>query len=294
MLNAEQLVEALPSRSTLATGRGCPHGLTIGQYRHPPSTIEFPGLQNALLVVHLKGPVAVEEKQGRSSWVRRWTDRQYVSLTPAGSPVARRFQGQPEVLLLQIAPSLLDEVLVEAADIDPQSASLIPRFAHPDAVIYRYCRLLAREVECSTDPGSAFAQDLLGRAIALAVLRRHSTMSGSRQDEPMRIAPARLKRVLEFMHAELSGNSSLTQIAALSGLSPTHFARAFRLTMGIPPHRYLVNLRMELARRLLEETRTPIAQVAERCGFEHASSFTTAFRKSTGVTPREWRLDRRT
>ena len=77
-----------------------------------------------------------------------------------------------------------------------------------------------------------------------------------------------------------------------SGLSPSHFARAFRAAMGEPPHRYLVRLRIKMARELLEHTRLPVIEVGLRCGFEQTTHFATMFRKMTGLSPRAYRAAR--
>ena len=287
------LADLLPSRPVLSSFGGGSSDVLLERYHHPPGAIAVPGLTNTLLVMHMRGPVAVEEKSERSGWVRRWTDMGQASVTPAGTPVARRFVGRPEILLIQISPRLLDEVIVEAIDVDPGSVKVLPSFARHDPMLDRYGRLLEEEIAHPSGPGHQLAQDLLGKAIALTLLRRYSTLDPGPPDRLVRIAPARIQRVIDVMHEETERNPTLADLAALSGLSATHFARAFRSTTGSPPHRYLMALRMARARRLLVETDLPVGDVAARCGFEQAGSFATAFRKAVGVTPREWRLERR-
>ncbi len=293
MSSLEPFAHLLPSRPVLSSDSGGSTDTILERYHHPPGVIAVPGLTNTLVVMHMRGPVAVEEKSEHSGWVRRWTDRGQASVTPAGAPVARRFTARPEVLLIQIAPRLLDQVVIESIDIEPKSVTVLPSFARPDPTLDNYCRLLEEEVAHPTGPGHELARDLLGRSIALTLIRRYSTLRPSPPDDVGQITPARIKRVLDFMHEETDRNPTLADFAALSGLSATHFARAFRSTTGSPPHKYLMAVRMARGRRLLGETDLPIVDVAFRCGFEQAGSFATAFRKSTGVTPREWRQERR-
>lgn len=290
MLSPEQFAALLPSHprfSNLNRGRR----VVVEVYHHPPSTIRVPGLRDTLLVFHLKGPIAVEQWSG-GSWQRRWTNERQVSITPPDEPVTRRFQGRPEVLLLQIDPGLLSEVALETADGDPGSVSVAPSFAQTDAQLDAYARLLLDESRAAEEPGAALALDLLERMVTLHVLRRHSSLGTIPAAETVRISPARLQRVIEYMHEAQSLNPTLVELADLCRLSPTHFARAFRAATGMPPHRYLIAVRLAEARRLLEETRLPITEIAALCGYEQASSFATAFRKHVGVTPRAWRTDR--
>ena len=292
-MDLKPFAHRLPSSPVLSSGSEGSSGTILERYHHPPGEISVPSVTNALVVIHMRGPLSVEEWSEHSGWVRRWTDKGQASVTPAGSPVARRFTGRPEVLLVQVATQLIEEVIVEAVDVEPRTIALTPSFARPDPTLDNYCRLFEEEVAHPSGPGHRLAQDLLGRAIALALVRRHSTLDPGPPNDIVRITPARIQRVIDFMHEETDRNPTLVDFAALSGLSATHFARAFRSTTGSPPHQYLMAVRMARGRRLLAETDLPIGEVAFRCGFEQAGSFATAFRKTTGVTPREWRREQR-
>jgi AraC family transcriptional regulator len=103
------------------------------------------------------------------------------------------------------------------------------------------------------------------------------------------LAPYRLKRVLERIESGLADRLSLERLSAEAGLNATHFSRAFKQSFGVPPHRHLVRRRLERARDLLASTNLSILQVALEVGYGSHSHFTTAFRKSTGLTPREFR-----
>ena len=98
--------------------------------------------------------------------------------------------------------------------------------------------------------------------------------------------------MLDYVRRETSRAPTLKEMASIAGLSPTHFGRAFRATTGMAPHKYLQDLRMERARRLLETTKLSITQIALQCGFEQSTSFATSFKKLVGVSPRTWRAER--
>jgi len=102
------------------------------------------------------------------------------------------------------------------------------------------------------------------------------------------LPPHRLRRALEYMEEHLDVSIGLAEIAAEVGLSPHHFCTAFRVSTGLPPHRYLVKLRVERAKELLS-TGLAIAQVANACGFASQQHLTTAFKQALGITPGRWR-----
>jgi AraC family transcriptional regulator len=79
----------------------------------------------------------------------------------------------------------------------------------------------------------------------------------------------------------------LSELAALAELSPYHFARAFKQSFSIPPHHYHIGRRIERAKEMLS-TRS-VTEVVLAVGFAETSSFSAAFRKTTGLTPTEFR-----
>jgi AraC family transcriptional regulator len=97
------------------------------------------------------------------------------------------------------------------------------------------------------------------------------------------------KKVVEFIEQNLAGDIRLTVMASVVGLSPYHFGRAFKQSFGVPPHRYHVQRRIERAKILLAEVSQSVTAVAIAVGFAETSSFSAAFRRVTGVSPRVFR-----
>ena len=79
------------------------------------------------------------------------------------------------------------------------------------------------------------------------------------------------------------------KLSALVYMSPYHFARLFKRSTGLPPHRFLVRCRIDEARALLAARTASIADISRSVGFRTSSHFTTTFRRITGVTPGAYR-----
>ena len=107
------------------------------------------------------------------------------------------------------------------------------------------------------------------------------------------LTPRVLHRVREYIDGHLAENVELDAMANLTGLSRSHFSRAFKKSVGIPPHNYLMQRRLEHAQKLLAETDVPLAQIALESGFGDQSHFSRRFRVSLGMTPRSYRRSRR-
>jgi AraC family transcriptional regulator len=93
----------------------------------------------------------------------------------------------------------------------------------------------------------------------------------------------------EMLLANLTGATPLASIAAACGLSPSHFARAFRKSTGMPPHAWLNQARVERAMVLLRQRNQSLSAIALKCGFVDQSHFTRVFVRRIGLTPGAWR-----
>ena len=107
------------------------------------------------------------------------------------------------------------------------------------------------------------------------------------------LTPRALQRIREYIDRHLEENVELETLADTAGLSKWHFARAFKQSVGMPPHFYLIQRRLERAQRLLAETDLSLAQIALKSGFSDQSHFSRRFRMFLGVTPRSFRWSQR-
>jgi AraC-like DNA-binding protein len=97
------------------------------------------------------------------------------------------------------------------------------------------------------------------------------------------------RRAKELLVANLGGSVALAAIAQECQLSLSHFSRAFRESIGVAPHRWLLNRRVELAKDLLRDRASSLSEIALRCGFADQSHFTRVFTRRVGVSPGAWR-----
>ncbi|MFV3132025.1 helix-turn-helix domain-containing protein [Niveispirillum sp. KHB5.9] len=104
---------------------------------------------------------------------------------------------------------------------------------------------------------------------------------------------SRQRRILSYIDAHLQDDLTLERLAAEIDLSPDHFGRAFRASLGVSPLRYIAQRRLQRAKALLLDPGMSITDIAMALGFATASHFTSNFHKATGTTPSQWRRDRR-
>lgn len=139
--------------------------------------------------------------------------------------------------------------------------------------------------------GQGADDDFMARlaAIMLEQAYRVLTTPGTGGISPRHVHFPRLQAVLNHVHSHTDGDLSAENLAALAGVSLAHFRRIFHDAVGMPPHRYVLSVRLEQARKLLAMSAMPIATVAQECGFSSQSHLTASFRVAHACTPAEFR-----
>lgn len=103
------------------------------------------------------------------------------------------------------------------------------------------------------------------------------------------LAPWQQRAATAYIEEHLAEPIALCTLARLARLSPYYFCRAFKRSLGMPPHRYHSNRRIEHAKRLLAQPAPSVTEIGRIVGYGETSSFTTAFHKATGITPTAYR-----
>jgi AraC family transcriptional regulator len=160
------------------------------------------------------------------------------------------------------------------------------RFA--DETLWTLVKLLADVVD-DQDP----SVQLYGDGLTAAIVARLMSRADSPAKAVTGLAPWQLRRVSDYLEAHISERVDLATLATLVGLSQSHFSHAFRVSTGVAPYRWQLNMRIRQAQRLLLEREQSLEAVADATGFADAVHFGRTFRKLTGTTPANWRRERR-
>ena len=210
-----------------------------------------------------------------------------VCVIPSGQPFTAQLVGESEQVAIYLEPSLVLRAASEARA-SRRSIEVVEACAPVDPVIRNVGLALLSELESEGVGGRLYAESL---ANVLAVhLLRHYASSNNAPRFVGGLSGQRLRRVLHFIANNYESDLSLTELAAVAGMSAFHFAREFKRETGLPPHQYLIKFRVERAKALLAESELPLVEVSSRAGFSHQSHFTRLFRKLTGTTPQSYRL----
>jgi AraC-like DNA-binding protein len=136
------------------------------------------------------------------------------------------------------------------------------------------------------------ANQCIARAAALLQAEadlRQSELESAGGRGRHQLAPWQIARVTRHIDANLAEKMAIPALAALTRLSSSHFARAFRTTVGETPYAYVIRRRIERAQELILATEKPLAEIALDCGLADQAHMTRLFRRAVGVTPGAWR-----
>jgi AraC family transcriptional regulator len=205
-------------------------------------------------------------------------------------PAGARFEG----FSVPATPQRLVQVYLDtragALHPDIDLGEIAPRLAALDAPLVATARKFEAALSApDAAPLGRLYGETLGCALAVEILR---WQRGNRDfARPVRggLSAPQLRRVTAFIEGHLADEIGLVQLADLVGLSPWHFCRAFKRSTGVPPHRFLVQSRVERAKRLLADRGASVTEVALALGFGGSTQFARAFRAAVGSSPREYR-----
>ncbi|HTJ01170.1 MAG TPA: AraC family transcriptional regulator, partial [Methylovirgula sp.] len=161
-----------------------------------------------------------------------------------------------------------------------------PQLFFFDQAIWETVQKLKAEI-AQDMPDGGFYAEALGRVLCHELIRLNGATVSAPQSGGL--AEWQKKRLTDYIEANLDQPISLAAMAEIVRLSPYHFARAFKRSFGVPPHRYHMTRRIEATKSLLGKTSVPVTEIALRFGFSDTSAFTAGFRRVTGRSPTEYR-----
>jgi AraC family transcriptional regulator len=207
-----------------------------------------------------------------------------VEIYPAGlSGGITTLERSTDQLQVGIEPRVISNT-AEAAGIDSRRVNIVEHFGSQDPTVYHIARRLFREKQTSGLGGRLYTEALVTELV-IHLLREYSSAGARENGNSRDIGYNQLRPALEMIHDDLQANPSLSALADAVRLSPHHFSRVFKRVTGLSPHQYVLSQRIQLAQRLLVETKLSIAEVAHDVGFYDQSHFTYHFKRLVGITP---------
>jgi AraC family transcriptional regulator len=241
-----------------------------------------------VLGLYTAGRHRVRRRQGRRL-VEGWSDPGTVNLSPANFHASWEADGSSQAVVVFVRDSLLSRVILENWGIDPRNIEILPQFLVRDPVIESIVRQLVIEARNGSPSGLLYAESAC-EFLAYHLIQRHSTLSKSPRQSLGGLPGHRLRVVKNYIEENLGNQITLHELAGLACVSVRHFERAFRQSLGLPPHRYVLERRVSAARDLLlTHPNLAIDEIARKLGFSSSSHLSAAFSRRMGCSPAAFR-----
>ena len=258
------------------------------QVRQQPEWTIQP-LENHCIIIQLGPAVAVSAQIDHYKF-EQTVQPGDITIVPAGMSTQWRQQdpGTNDALHLYLHPHVV-RTTAESVDFDTAQTLVKPQFGIRDEQIHHIALSLLCELREANVIGRIYA-DSLAKVLAMQLVRRYSYVKDVHVTRGG-MAPCKLRKAIEFINANLDKEQTvaLAAVAEEVHMSYFHFSRAFKQSTGVSPNVYMIEQRIERAKKLLSETDFPIADIALRVGFASQSHFTTTFRRLAWTTPKAFR-----
>jgi AraC family transcriptional regulator len=235
------------------------------------------------LCMHIGPPVATRRSlDGMTQQrVQRAGD---IDIVPSGMAGHWRNEGAFELLLVEIDPAS-----VARLGDDPGGAYPIrPALRLRDPHLYHLTLALMADAG-EPGPASQLYRESVMTALLTRLILLQDRAQGAEADMRSRFTVLQQRRLAEFIEENIASELNLPILAALTGYGLSRFKTLFKNTFGSAPHAYVLQRRVEHARRLIETGALPLSQIALEAGFSHQSHMASALRRSLGMSPGELR-----
>jgi AraC family transcriptional regulator len=251
-----------------------------------PGMVEIPSLPYAIVSMHVGPSARMVCRHGTETrcGVAIHGD---VEIIPWSMPGSWELKQRDTALVMTLSPRFLQHAARES-DFDASRMEIRSCFHTRDTQIEHIGWALKSEMERGYPCGRLY-RDSLAMALAVHLVRNHSSLSCRASSAGERMPPNKLKQVLLFIDDNLGQDLALAEIAQVAGLSVSYCNALFHAAMGLSLHQYVIRRRVERAAWLLQESRMPISQIALDTGFAHQSHMALQMRRLLGTSPKKLR-----
>ena len=254
----------------------------------PPDELSSPSLSTHILVLQLSHGDRQITHIGDEKYEGSFNSNDFF-LLPQKYSAFNAWETTDENILFLVQPNFLTRVAEQTECLNPARIELRPIVIGRDPIVEQIARSFLGEMQTEGLGGRLYSETLATQ-LAIHLLRQYCAFDIKLKQYNGGLSSRKLQNAIDYIETNLEEKIGLDTLAKITQISPYHFSRLFKQSTGITPYQYVLKQRIELGKQLLRKE-LPIAEIAMMCGFASQSSFTTAFRKLVGVTPRNYRMN---
>jgi AraC family transcriptional regulator len=220
--------------------------------------------------------------RGRHGWQDRAINPGESHLLTHGELNTPRWHQPFDGLSLVLDPQFVADVVGE--HLPPNRIEFVSQRSVDDPILSGYGQRFRRELLAESPRGGLYV-DTVTIGLVLHLLAAYGVARRKVPAPRSKLNSYQLRSVVDLIDSHISEDVSILTMARRAHVSPFHFARLFRHTVGVSPHQFVLRLRVQHAVALAKSRHLSLAQIAAECGFHDHAHLTHAFRKVFGTTP---------
>lgn len=258
-------------------------GVMLRSYAYEGQDVEIPPMRDFMLVSYQAGVTPMQRRfDGR--WSQATCSPGAVSLLTRSQQSHWHWTEPVDVTHVYLTQAFVADVAFEVAGRTVADVALADVLRTDDPLMAAAIGAIAAEAAQSGLGGPLYVE-AAARQLVILLLRKYAALRFRLTEHAGTLTSAQRRTVLDFIDAHLEGAIDLSSIAAEVNMGACTFTRYFRRTIGVAPYAYVMERRLERARRLLGETAMPIKEVAAACGFSDQAHLTRLFSRRFHTTP---------
>ncbi|MDJ0680333.1 MAG: AraC family transcriptional regulator [Xenococcaceae cyanobacterium MO_167.B52] len=263
--------------------------ITLQHLQNPPGEGSFClEAEHTLFISLAPRPIKYMQVQDGKTYTGLYQKGE-ILITPANTPLFVRWEGEENCLQIQLPTEFIQSIARETLEQNSDRLELLPEFQIGNPHIEATAMMLFAEFQQEQLDNGLYL-DSLTNVLAVNLLRHHTASKPRLPIYEGGLPPRQLSQVLDYIDTYLDRNIKLADLAKLLDISSFHFSRLFKQSIGITPHQYLSQQRVERAKQLLKTTDRLIVDIALECGFTSHSHLSKQFRQLTSMTPKAYRI----
>lgn len=262
-------------------------GVMLSKVQMTPIQEMLSGVVNRMdgFIMHLDGAVDLEYSVD-GHYAKEPSRRGMLTLATENIPMGFRWNGPTQNFGCFLAPALRQRITAEYTNRDPAQIELLPRVNFKDPLSEQLMWALLHELESGNVGGRLYIESLAQTLLVHTLVHYSSLTQICKLPAGKGLTPAQLRCVREFIDANLPREIGVAELAASLNFSQSYFAHQFKRSLGLTPHQYLIQARVERARVLLEQGKLTVGEVAMQVGFYDQSHLTHHFKRFYHVSPK--------
>jgi AraC family transcriptional regulator len=283
IITPSEVPNYVPGAVTAASDNLGWNGVWLRGYRYGALDVVVPPVSDFTIVSYLRGATLME-RRCEGAWTRTYCGPGDVSLLTRSQRSHWHWTEEIDVSHVYLSESLVSGICAEVTDRSIADVRLQDVVKTHDPIVTATVAAITGEARQQALGGGLYVE-AAATQLVVHLLRKYARVTFRERTGEGRLSPAQVRRMMDYIESRLHEQLSLETLAAVAGMGVWTFTRHFRESFGRTPHAYIIERRIDRARRLLVEGSLPIKEVASVCGFADQAHMTRLFRAHLHTTP---------